>query len=214
MRNLGDTEEIDLWSSCSLWPSQFLVPDPCRDQWHSIPLGSIRHVCVLQIHPPTSPPFLSFLILIIIYLLAVPELSCGILDLVPQSGIEPEPTVLGAQSLHHWTTRHVPLHLLFLLLKFIWSGLLLPSKDLTNTWTAMIQNCWKMLSKFAKFLRILNLGKQPNYRKSKGNFMARKPLLDFPQLAVVGGSEVKLSQGTSLGEKPWAVRNIKQNKTL
>lgn len=72
----------------------------------------------------------------------------------------------------------------------------------------------KTLSKFAKFLRILNLGKQPNCRKNKGNFMARKPPPDFPQLAVVGGSEVKLSQGTSLGEKPWAVKNIKQNKTL
>ena len=52
-----------------------------------------------------------------------------------------------------------------------------------------------MLSKSAEFLRILNLGKQPDYRKSKDNFMARKPPLDFPQLAVVGGSEVKLSTG-------------------
>ena len=103
------------------------------------------------------PLFFFFLIFISIYLLDVPDLSCGLLNLVPQPGFEPEPAVLGAQSLHPWTTRHVPLHFLFLLLKFIWSGLLLPSKDLMNTWTAVIQNCWKMLSKFAKFLRILNL---------------------------------------------------------
>lgn len=43
--------------------------------------------------------------------------------------------------------------------------------------------------------------------------MARKQPVGFPQLTVVGRSEVKLSQGPSLGEKPWAARNIKQNKT-
>ena len=36
------------------------------------------------------------------------DLSCGIWDLVPQSGIEPRPPALGAQSLGHWTTREVP----------------------------------------------------------------------------------------------------------
>ena len=35
-------------------------------------------------------------------------LSCSMCDLVPWSGIEPGPPVLGAQSLSHWTTREVP----------------------------------------------------------------------------------------------------------
>ena len=41
-------------------------------------------------------------------------LACGLLvaacmyDLVPQPGIEPRPSALGAQSLTHWTTREVP----------------------------------------------------------------------------------------------------------
>ena len=89
-------------------------------------------MCVLQINPPPSPPFLFFNISFF-YLLAVPDLSCGLLNLVPQPGIEPEPPVLGAQSLYPRTASHVPLHFLFLLLKCIWSGLLLPSKELMNT---------------------------------------------------------------------------------
>ena len=36
---------------------------------------------------------------------------CGIL--VPQPGIKPVPPVVGAQSLNHWTTREVPLCVLF-----------------------------------------------------------------------------------------------------
>ena len=35
-------------------------------------------------------------------------LSCGMGDLVPQPGIEPTPTALGAWSPSHWTTREVP----------------------------------------------------------------------------------------------------------
>ena len=35
-------------------------------------------------------------------------LSCGLWDLVPQQGIEPNPPVLGVWSLSHWTTREVP----------------------------------------------------------------------------------------------------------
>ena len=35
-------------------------------------------------------------------------LSCSMWDLVPWPGIEPRPTVLGAQSLSHRTTREVP----------------------------------------------------------------------------------------------------------
>ena len=38
--------------------------------------------------------------------LAVPNTACGIL--VPQSGIEPATSLLGAQNLTHWTTREVP----------------------------------------------------------------------------------------------------------
>ena len=56
------------------------------------------HVC-----PPNTSSYLSpfsffFLIFIFIYLLAVPDLSCGLLSLIPQPGIEPEPAVLGAES--------------------------------------------------------------------------------------------------------------------
>ena len=36
-------------------------------------------------------------------------LSCGMWDLVPWAGIEPEPPALGEQSLSHWTTKEVPL---------------------------------------------------------------------------------------------------------
>ena len=35
-------------------------------------------------------------------------LSCGMWDLVPSPGIKPRPSVLGAWSLNHWTTREVP----------------------------------------------------------------------------------------------------------
>ena len=37
------------------------------------------------------------------------DLHCGLQDLVPWPGIEPEAPGLGAQSLSHWTTREVPL---------------------------------------------------------------------------------------------------------
>ena len=39
--------------------------------------------------------------------LTVLGLSCGMWDLVSQSGIEPGPPALGAQSLSHWNTREV-----------------------------------------------------------------------------------------------------------
>ena len=39
-------------------------------------------------------------------------LCCGMLDLVPQTGIEPMPLALGLQSLNHWTTREVPVSIL------------------------------------------------------------------------------------------------------
>ena len=37
------------------------------------------------------------------------ELSCGMWNLVPGSGIEPGSSALGALSLNHWTTREVPI---------------------------------------------------------------------------------------------------------
>ena len=37
-------------------------------------------------------------------------LSCGMWDLVLGPGTEPEPLLLGAWSLSHWTTREVPSH--------------------------------------------------------------------------------------------------------
>ena len=52
------------------------------------------------------------LFLIIVYL-AVLSLSCGMRDLVLQSGIELSPTVLGALSLSHWPTSEVPNHSLY-----------------------------------------------------------------------------------------------------
>ena len=56
----------------------------------------------------------NFKMYLFIYL-AVPSLSCGtqdlsgvLWDLFPWPGIEPEPPVLGAWSLSHWTTREIP----------------------------------------------------------------------------------------------------------
>ena len=42
----------------------------------------------------------------------VQTLNCSMWDLVPWLGIEPRPPALGVQSLNHWTTREIPLHLL------------------------------------------------------------------------------------------------------
>lgn len=53
MRELRDTEEIDLWSSCFLSAFQFLVPDPGGAQPHSTPLRSVNHPCILLINPPS-----------------------------------------------------------------------------------------------------------------------------------------------------------------
>ena len=57
----------------------------------------------------------SKLFYIYIYLFiysVVLTLSCGMFDLVPQTGIEPIPLALGSQSLNHWTTREVPVSIL------------------------------------------------------------------------------------------------------
>lgn len=56
-----------------------------------------------------------------------------------------------------------------------------------------------MLSKFIEFLRILSLGKQPEYSmgRARALFLARKQPLGFPRLMVVGGSAVQLPQGPS-----------------
>ena len=40
--------------------------------------------------------------------LAAAVFSCNMWDLVPQSGTEPRPTALGAQSFSHWITGEVP----------------------------------------------------------------------------------------------------------
>ena len=41
------------------------------------------------------------------------SVACGIL--VPQPGIKPVPSALGAQSLNHWTAREVPQMVIYLL---------------------------------------------------------------------------------------------------
>ena len=43
-----------------------------------------------------------------IFSYSMPTFSCSMLDLVPQPGIEPGPSALGAQNLSHWTTRKGP----------------------------------------------------------------------------------------------------------
>ena len=43
-------------------------------------------------------------------------LSCGMWDLVPQPGIEPQPPALGARSLTHWATREFSPLLFFICL--------------------------------------------------------------------------------------------------
>lgn len=70
-----------------------------------------------------------------------------------------------------------------------------------------------MLSKFIEFLRILSLGKQPEYSmgRARALFLARKGPLGFPQLTVEGGSAVQLSRGPSR-EKPRAARDVKQKR--
>ena len=62
---------------------------------------------------------MSFLLLSLgfCFFFPAPFLSCffflatlhGMRDLIPQPGIGPTPSVLGVQSLNHWTTREVPL---------------------------------------------------------------------------------------------------------
>ena len=58
---------------------------------------------------------LSFFNIYFIYLAAsglscsIQILACGMWDLVPWPGIEPEPPALGLWSLSHWTNREVPL---------------------------------------------------------------------------------------------------------
>ena len=45
--------------------------------------------------------------------LATEGLSCGMLDPVPQPGIEPGPPALGAWGLSHWTAKEIPSMTLF-----------------------------------------------------------------------------------------------------
>ena len=60
-------------------------------------------------------PLLPMFILLVYYL-AIPGLSCSmwdifgysVQDLVPWTGIEPQPPALGLRSLSHWTPRDVP----------------------------------------------------------------------------------------------------------
>ena len=40
--------------------------------------------------------------------LAVPGLSCGMWNLVPEPGIEPRPPALGVRSPSHWNTQRSP----------------------------------------------------------------------------------------------------------
>ena len=62
-----------------------------------------------------------FALFLIVFFFPASFLSCfffflatlhGIRDLIPQPGIGPTPSVLGVQSLNHWTTREVPLTVL------------------------------------------------------------------------------------------------------
>ena len=58
--------------------------------------------------PPVCSVATYFFLSIFKIYLAVVGLCCGMWDLIPCLGIEPEPLVLGAQNLNHWTTREVP----------------------------------------------------------------------------------------------------------
>ena len=40
--------------------------------------------------------------------MAVPDLSCGMWDLIPRPEIEPRSPALGARNFSHWTTGEVP----------------------------------------------------------------------------------------------------------
>ena len=52
--------------------------------------------------------FSIFVALCSIFSWGIWTLSCSMWDLVPRPGIEPRPSVLGAQSLSLWTTRKAP----------------------------------------------------------------------------------------------------------
>ena len=62
---------------------------------------------------PCNSVFSFFFFYLFIWLHHVLVAACGIFsygmwDLGSQSGIQPRPTVFGARSLSHWTTREVP----------------------------------------------------------------------------------------------------------
>ena len=79
--------------------------------------------------------FFKHLFICLLFILAVPGLSCGIQiidlhcgmqtvicgmwDLVPRPGIEPGPHALGAQSLSHWTTREVSCVIIFIVVYLV-----------------------------------------------------------------------------------------------
>lgn len=54
------------------------------------------------------------------------------------------------------------------------------SEDLTNPRDAGVQSHWKMLSKFAKFLRILSLVQQPkDFIEEQGQFCGKEATSEF-----------------------------------
>lgn len=71
-----------------------------------------------------------------------------------------------------------------------------------------------MLSKFIEFLRILSLGKQPEYSgKSKGTFPGKERTTGFSSAHGGGWVCSPAVTGTiRLGEKPRAARDVKQKR--
>ena len=107
-----------------------LLYKSCFSQTHRTKRNSSCDCCFPLVHAPTH---LFFLYIYIYYLPAV-GLGCGMWDLVPWPGIEPEPPALGVWSLSHWTTREVlPAHLLNESPSFSWHHSWWPSKHLPKS---------------------------------------------------------------------------------
>ena len=97
-------------------------------------------------------------------------LSCGIWDLVPWPGIEPEPPALGVWHLNHWTTREV-LHCLLFEATF-------PKLGRKEALTSLHIPAWVLLSQ--SFLQVLT------FTGSHLVGCTRSLLEDPPQVGEVG----------------------------
>ena len=81
-------------------PDQSLIVFFCQG-WRTL-RNHVKNFVYMQMWPC----LFSFTFIYSIYL-AMPGLSCGMWDPVPQPGIELRPPALGGGSLSHWTTRQV-----------------------------------------------------------------------------------------------------------